>query len=230
MLDGAGRKTLRPLRHVQLQRVLIAPRGNELPRDFLKGLLRAQTRSVWWLGALTTTLMCVFSVGGQEKANSSQQRQLLVTNPEIVQIGLAPITSKRSSTDHPRVNASERYKAGQKVKFHLVMTNTALFAVRILTLDTYAQNRPILHRDGQQLPYREEIENVLPATENLTDFLRTDSFLLEPNSPKPLEVITLADWYEPLKPGHYNLLVRHRFQLGGKWTESSPITFEVDPE
>lgn len=185
---------------------------------------------VWRLVALTTTIMCVFSVGGQEKANSGQQRELLSTNPEIIQISLAPITSKRSSTDHPRVNTSERFKAGHRVKFHLVMTNTALVEVRILAWDTYVQNRPILHRDGQQLPYRDDIEKLLPATESQTDFLRMDSILLEPNNPKPLEVITLADWYEPLKPGHYNLLVRHRFQLGGKWIESSSITFEVDPK
>jgi hypothetical protein len=53
---------------------------------------------------------------------------------------------------------------------------------------------------------------------------------LEPNNEKRLEDIDLTDWYEPLKPGHYQLSTQHRFIQGGKWVDSASITFEVKPK
>lgn len=32
------------------------------------------------------------------------------------------------------------------------------------------------------------------------------------------------------QPGHYELLVWHRFIWGGEWLESPPVTFEVVKE
>lgn len=171
---------------------------------------------------------CGFLAFGQ-KGDSSSSQQLLSSNPDIVHASLEAITSKRPDSVSRNADVASRFKVGDKIKFELIMTNTALVPVRILVWDTYVQDRPQLYRDGQLLKYRADIEELMPKTEEQTDFVRTDSILLEPHSTKPVEVISLADWYEALKPGHYQLSVRHRFQVGGKWIDSSSVTFEIDP-
>ncbi len=177
-----------------------------------------------------TTALCIGLLVGQQKGNSGAQQELLLTNPDFIQMSLVPIASKRASIANPHVKIPEPFKAGDKVKFDLMMTNTSLFPVRIFVWDTYIQNRPELYRDSELLTYLDEIEKLLPTTETANDFMRTAWVLLEPGSSKSIEPITLADWYEPLKPGHYQLKIKHRFQQGGKWIESAPVTFEVYPK
>jgi hypothetical protein len=177
-----------------------------------------------------TTALCIGLLVGQQKGDSSGQQELLLINPDFIQMSLVAIASKRASIANPHVEIPERFKAGGKVNFDLTMANTSLVAVRILVWDTYVQNRPELYRESQLLIYRDEIEKLLPETEKQTDFMRMDSVLLEPGRSKSIEVINLADWYDSLKPGHYQLKVKHRFQQGGKWIESASVTFEVDPK
>jgi hypothetical protein len=50
-----------------------------------------------------------------------------------------------------------------------------------------------------------------------------------PNQEYDWVALRLTDWYEPLSPGRYQLVVRKRFVLNGDWAESNPVTFDVIP-
>jgi len=53
---------------------------------------------------------------------------------------------------------------------------------------------------------------------------------LVPGQEYRTDPVKLEDWYEsPLRPGHYQLIVRKRFTLDGDWAESNPVTFDVIP-
>jgi len=52
---------------------------------------------------------------------------------------------------------------------------------------------------------------------------------LTPGVLTPTVYLQLRDWYEPLEPGHYQLSIKHRFEIGQDWIESEVLTFEVIP-
>ena len=98
--------------------------------------------------------------------------------------------------------------------------------------DQFAQNRPRLLRDNQEVPYRDGLTDLLKKKDHDTggDIVSIVVITLTPNTEKTLEQIDLSNWYEPLQPGHYQLSTQHRFVQGGKWVDSASITFEVTPK
>lgn len=159
------------------------------------------------------------------EASRAKQRQLM-NDAGVMHIQLLVMGTK-STSPNSRDTAVEPFKEGDKIKVKVVITNSSNDPVRVPITDTYLQNRPQLYKDGDLLPYLKTIERVTQVDEAPTSFLRTDSGILSPSTPKLVEVISLSDWYKPLKPGHYRLTVKHRFEWGGTWIESSPGTFEV---
>jgi len=170
-------------------------------------------------------------ISGLAQKKERQDNDALLNNPEMIQITLSQVTSKQW-TKSSNAYQTERLHVGDKVKFYLVMQNTSSASLQIPIWNTHLQNQPRLFRDGQLLDYKADVKEMVTSEngemKSAMSVLRTDSVRLEPNTVKVVETIDLANWYEPLKPGHYELLCRHRFKLGGKWVESSIITFEVD--
>lgn len=169
------------------------------------------------------------SVAGQDAAASGAKQKLLFNDPGVIQIRLEPITPKRSNTvDSPET--SEPFKTGDRVNVRVITTNNAQSPVRLPISNTYIQDRPQLFRDGQLMKYKEDVEKLLETSDSEPNSLRRRSILLPPNDAKVVEVIDLANWYRPLKTGHYQLAIKHRFESGGTWIESSSTTFEVNPK
>lgn len=182
--------------------------------------------------AVLTANVSLSTNGYHPSSTRLLQENLLLSNPHIVRIDLAPITSK-TKVDDPSVEFGENiepYAKGQKIQIQLVVTNNSLEKLNAPVLDTYYQNRPELWRNGLRVPYREEVEKLILAKDANPEFLRFDNVPLLPNQSTKLEILDLTHWYDPLEPGSYRLMNRHRFGEGGKWTESSMVLFEVKPK
>jgi hypothetical protein len=120
-------------------------------------------------------------------------------------------------------------KAGNGIHFRLLITNTSNNPVGVPIGNSYTQTRPVLLRGGDPVPYRKGIDELLARVDDDPVFDSAKGAHLEPGETIATN-IDLKDWYEPLKPGYYELKVRMRFIWGGTWVESSDITFEVEPD
>lgn len=178
---------------------------------------------------LAATLVCFVIAPAQEKEGLTQAERVVLDTPEVITLELAPLTRRRAAGVYQR--DSGPFKRGTRIVFELVGTNTSMFPLIVNGWDTFNQNRPILFRDGQELAYREGLDDVLKGKEKEPgmEVIHLRITRLESNQPKALEQIDLDNWYEPLAPGHYQLSTRHRFVHAGKWVESSSVTFEVEP-
>ena len=164
------------------------------------------------------------TASGQEQKRIDNTDTFILKNPEVVRVELLPRALE--SSEEPE-KLSEPYKTNNRFYFRLQMTNTSLQRVTVLVTDSYFQNRPELFKDGQLVPYVKGIAELLKAKEKEPSFRHNYHVQLEPNAPKILGYIDLKDWYEPLAPGHYQLSVRHRFEHGQQWLNSTSLTFEV---
>ncbi|MEK6283202.1 MAG: hypothetical protein AABN95_22835 [Acidobacteriota bacterium] len=157
-----------------------------------------------------------------------QAQRVVLDNPEVIMLEFAPLRRQVSADVFEKMSGP--FKPGTTIKFHLMGTNTSLIELVVRRWDAYAQNKPRLLRDNQELPYREDMAELTKARHTKdSDWEPTSvrGIKLNPNEPKFLQELNLADWYEPLGPGHYVLSTQHRFIQGGKWVESAAISFEV---
>jgi len=177
---------------------------------------------------MITVLLSSAIVAGQDEKLSQAERVVLDT-PEVISLKLAPIT-RRVSAGVKQLHAGP-FDAESKIRFALVGSNTSLIPLVVRTWDYLAQNRPRLLRDNQEVPYRDGVSDILKQKDGDTgDIISMQAITLQPNTDKTLEYLDLNAWYEPLKPGHYQLSTQHRFVQGGKWVDSASITFEVNPK
>jgi hypothetical protein len=178
--------------------------------------------------SLIITFLMSSAIASQERQSTQAERVVLDT-PEVITLKLAPITRRVSAGVHQALNGP--FDPDTKIRFALVAANTSLIPLVVRTWDYRAQNRPRLLRDNQEVPYREGLSELLTHKDSeIGDIISIRAVNLEPNIEKRLEYIDLIDWYEPLKPGHYQLSTQHRFIQGGKWVDSASITFEVKPK
>ena len=176
---------------------------------------------------IVAILICSVISSGQEN-QISQAQQVVLDTPEVIQLKLAAMTRRASAGVYKQTTGP--FTPNNKIKFALVATNTSLLPLPVRSWDQFAQNRPRLLRDNQEVPYRDGLTDLLKNKDNDTggDIVSIVEITLPPNTEKTLEQIDLSNWYEPLQPGHYVLSTRHRFVQGGKWVESASIAFEVD--
>jgi hypothetical protein len=96
----------------------------------------------------------------------------------------------------------------------------------------YYAYRPELIRDGDILSYTKRAKEFVARAEREPagdGFSRAPETMISGRE-YPSRYVQLEDWYEtPLKTGHYQLIVRRQFLLGGDWVESNPVTFDVVP-
>ncbi|HBB86293.1 MAG TPA: hypothetical protein DC047_01610 [Blastocatellia bacterium] len=177
---------------------------------------------------ILTLMLSAVMIAGQENGGLTQAERVVLDTPEVITLELAPLYRRRAAGIYQR--DSGLFKPGTRIVFELVGTNTSILKLTVRGWDTFVQNRPLLFRDGQTVEYRKGLDNVLKSKEkdSAMEVTHLTTTRLEPNQPKPLEQIDLSNWYEPLPPGHYQLSTRHRFAPGGKWVESSSVTFEVE--
>jgi hypothetical protein len=156
----------------------------------------------------------------------TQAQRVVLDNPEVIMLEFAPITRRVSEDKLEQISGP--FKPGSTIIFKLMGTNTSLIELVVRRWDKYAQNKPRLFRDNQELAYRKDMAKLIKVMHTKgSEPISVRGIKLSPNEPKVLETFDLAAWYEPLGPGHYVLSTEHRFVQGGKWVESAAIFFEV---
>lgn len=96
-------------------------------------------------------------------------------------------------------------------------------------VDPYFAYRIQLFKGDVLIPYREEITSIIRSQdENVKPVQIERDRFIEPEATQALQNMQLYDWYGPLAPGIYRVIIRRRFELGGPWTrDSAPMFFEV---
>lgn len=157
----------------------------------------------------------------QEKTWTRSEGSSLETLTDV-KLTLTPI-------NFPRPLKGKPYLLGNKPRFTVMATNNSASQIRDLVLDPYYQNRPTLYKNGELVPYRKEIANLVRIKDSDPVFASIrGGALLEPATTAEIEELNLANWYKPLAAGIYKLTNRHRFQMNGRWTiDSEPLLFEV---
>jgi hypothetical protein len=122
-----------------------------------------------------------------------------------------------------------KFRRDTEVSFGLVMENIAAEPIKVQVFFNHMQNRPDLFREGQLVPYLEQVQKLVMSDKEPPDYRRLAIVLLHPNKPETPEIINLAEWYGPLQPGHYRLNNKNRLDIGQDWIDCGSITFEVSP-
>ena len=179
---------------------------------------------------LAVTLLCSVISISQEKSALTQGQRVVLDTPDVISLELIPLITRRGRGGSGPEKLSGPFKPRSKIGFAILAANTSITPLEVLSWDTYSQNRPRLFRDGQEVPYREGIMDLLKGKdkEAASELGHLFVIRLKPNEPKVLENIDLSLWYESLDLGHYDLSVQHRFVQGGKLVGSSSIVFEVE--
>ena len=177
------------------------------------------------LGAIL--MLFVLSYGNIPGHLQDKQTPYLVEHPELVDLELLP--RKLELNEDPDALRSP-YTVGSKLYFRIQATNRYSQTVTILIIDSYVQERPELFRDGQLVPYKKGVDELLSAKDKDPFTRLVQNVTLDPNESKVIGFLDLNNWYGRLLPGHYQLSTKHRFEPGQQWIESSALTFEVITE
>lgn len=159
-----------------------------------------------------------------EQIEANKRMHDLMLNPSFIMLRLGPISGrgKETSTEAPAI-----YRTGDHIDFQLYVTNSLAEMVQIEQHDPYSDIRPELFRDGDPVPYRKAVQEILEKREKEPHFFRSVPSHLAPGKEYNLELVNLKDWYKSLPPGHYQLSVRRQFVYGGEWVQSNSVTFDV---
>jgi hypothetical protein len=171
--------------------------------------------------ATTVTFMLVLLA----QQAPEQTRTFLVSNPDAVMLELVP---PKAVLDTDQKNSGS-YDSNAKVYFQLLATNSSLEPVSVPIISEFYQSRPQLTRDGDLLIYKANVQEILKKQETEAPRDLVQVINLQPNEQRLIGYLHLDTWYGRLRPGHYQLSVKHRFEPGQSWVTSSTITFEVTP-
>lgn len=176
---------------------------------------------------LAAIIVSLVTLTGQEKGLTQAER-IVVDNPEVIKLELTPVTQRRRARVYEKLSGP--YKPSGKIAFDLLATNTSTFPLVVYGWDTFSQNRPLLFRNGQEVPYRKGLDDVLKSKDKELgmEVIHLVTTRLGPGQSTVIEKIDLNVWYDLLAPGSYELSLKHRFVQGRKWVDATSVTFEVE--
>ncbi len=129
----------------------------------------------------------------------------------------------------------ESFKVGEPITIVVSMINKGSDMASIWIADPYYQNHPKLMKDGQEIPYRDEVVEALKR--GGCGAGRAFGVGLKPNEKQDVDFLIINEgprvthniiWYATLEPGKYELSIRRRFGCYKEpETESNVIRFEV---
>ncbi len=196
-------------------------------------------KSALVVAATIVLLSSLLTLGSQtEPANTAQQDEKS-DNPDkqerVIELNkferASRVTIKPVSTD--LTTLKQRFRASrieEKVFVVVSVTNTTTEPISIIIGDPRIQYRPRLLKDGKLLPYKEEVVKVVRAKDKSGPGSgRIISGEIKPGETVTMDHIDLADWYDPLEPGQYQLTLKYRFRHRGQPVEVNMITFNVVP-
>jgi hypothetical protein len=137
-----------------------------------------------------------------------------------VKVAVTPVAWSRKENVYV---TSDRFKVGGPIRFKVSVILPE--AREVFLTSPVRQNRPLLMKDGNVVPYKKGFylnpECILVRVAELT---------VPANRPVVIDLFDSADFYEPLKPGEYQLtLSRILDTCEGEFYQSEPIKFWVLP-
>jgi hypothetical protein len=163
----------------------------------------------------------------EEEIAARRRREELLRHPTFITLRL--LSSPR---DVPREAATDT-PAPSKVKdymgFQLLVTQNSPEAMQFGIKTPYYEYRPELMSAGEVVAYSQKAEELVKRAESHPHSGSVISITLKAGVENRYDFINLDDWYEPLNPGRYQLIVRKQFAWGGDWVVSNPVYFEVIP-
>lgn len=151
----------------------------------------------------------------------------LLQHPTAISVRL--VSQRRDGLKEEPSTTPSPYTVGQRIHFELFLTqNSSEDIVLPSSAWPYREYRPHLIRDGDIVPYTKAAQDEVEKSEKEALSGSAGLSTIRPGREILSNYVHLEDWYEsPLKPGHYQLIVRKRFTRNGDWIESNPVTFDV---
>src|ERR1051325_3620690 len=150
----------------------------------------------------------------------------LLQHPTFVLLRLA--SQKRHGIKEEPSTTPSPYTADEWIHFELFLTQNSSEEITLTeSWSPYATYRPELIHDGDPVPYSNQAQEALDAPEKDAFSGSTGISPVSPGQERLWTEVKIEDWYAPLKPGRYQLIVKKRFKRNGDWAESNPVTFDV---
>ena len=182
---------------------------------------------------LFALLVAVVLCGSQTRGTRAGQEEAGAAAPASDE----PVKVTIATGGGPYGPVKNRFKVGEGIPVVISMTNTGDKPAKYCLSTTVIQNRPQLERDGQTVPYLtnlpQRVDNET-ATERCENSAFRQFYEVQPKQQKVVDWITLGQrgilWYEPLPPGHYELVLMRRIECcKGPMFKSNKIAFDVVP-
>lgn len=166
-----------------------------------------------------------------EMMETARLRRELLENPDSLSFKIGPKTDERPAGDMPRADEGRdaRFKVGDEISFEVSVTNRLNEPIMLIMPDTYRNFRPQLLKGGEPVSYSDAATQFLESRKIMWATTNMRSETLEPGQTRRFGYFNMNAWYEPLKPGSYQLLLKYRLERGMKWVELPPVDFEVVP-
>jgi len=121
------------------------------------------------------------------------------------------------------------YQLGNEVFVNFLVRNKSDQPLKINVIDREYGNQPHLFKNGVLIPYREDLAATINLKEENPRLVAiVNNFFLDPKVGTWPDGLDLTKWYGKLSPGSYRLVIRHRFEIDGPWSEeSAPLLFEI---
>jgi hypothetical protein len=160
----------------------------------------------------------------QEQIDANKRMHDLLLKPTFITLRFAAIGNEgnENSAEPP-----EAYRDGDDISYQLILTNTLAEPIEITQTDVYQAIRPELFKDGDLVPYTKKAQEIVHGRDSGSLAIRSVPTYAAPGKEYRIELVRIKDWYQSLRPGHYQLSVRRQFVFGGDWVQSVPVTFEV---
>ena len=176
-------------------------------------------------------LVSALSVCGQEgsrplNTHPDDRKRIaeLLKHPTFIQLRLLSIP--RDAPREASTGTPAPYHVKDWIGFRLLASQSSFEEIPVPVFRwPYTETRPTLMKDGDIVPYSKQAEAAVQRAEEL--FGPGHELKLRSGVEHELQDIRLNDWYEPLAPGRFELVVRRRFDWHGDWINSTPIYFEV---
>jgi hypothetical protein len=130
------------------------------------------------------------------------------------------VISTVSGSSEEEATAKNKFKVGEAVQVKVEITNLSDKVINVPKGIGFS--RPTLFHNGQLIPYRKEVSDQFKKGDG---GLISGILLPKPNQSQA-EILDLNDFYEPLKPGQYQLSLERRFFKTSK-IGSNAVTFEI---
>jgi hypothetical protein len=187
-------------------------------------VLLLSTLSVWAQG--TPDQNGVYQPSEQQLAAFKRQQEML-RHPTFVALRL--VSSRRFVPREEPTDTPAPYKVKDFIAFQIFVSQNSSEVLRLGTTTSYYDYRPELIKDGEAVGYSAKAEDRIKRAETQLHSGSLTSIALAPGEEKEWNAVNLDDWYDPLKPGRYQLTVKKQFVSGGDWVVSNPVYFEVIP-